>query len=99
MRSRLLIWASALAIVLAASPAVAWNCPVLIKSAEDAIKRAEAMQHGPEAQALIELAKKTVADAKKDHTSASSKAEHANAMWKAKAAQAQAEAAAALATP
>ena len=58
MRSRLLIWGSALAIVLAASPAVAWNCPVLIKSAEDAIKRAEAMQHGPEAQALIELAKK-----------------------------------------
>ncbi len=94
-----LIWGLALALVLAAGPAIAWNCPVQIKSAEDAIKRAEAMKHGPEAQALIDLAKKTVAEAKKNHSEASSKADHASAMWKAKAAQAQAEAAAALSTP
>src|SRR5262249_25493387 len=89
----------ALALSVGASPALAWNCPVQIKSAEDAIKKAEAMKLTPEAKALVELAKKTVADAKREHIDATTKAGHANAMWKAKAAQAQAESAAALSTP
>ena len=103
MSQRILIFAMAFAValatVVAASPAFAWNCPVQIKSAEDTIKKAEAMKLTPEGRDLIDKAKKLVADAKEHHTSARTKAEHANAMWKAKAAQAQAESAAALATP
>ena len=79
--------------------ALAWNCPVQIKSAEDAIKRAEAMSLTPEAKHLIEEAKKMVAEAKKNHIEATAKIDHANAMWKAKAAQAQAEAAIAVSMP
>jgi hypothetical protein len=91
--------AVALTTALGASPASAWNCPVQIKSAEDTIKKAEAMKLTPEGRDLIDKAKKLVAEAKEHHTNARTKAEHANAMWKAKAAQAQAESAAAIATP
>ena len=87
------------ALLLSPGVALAWNCPVQIKSAEDAIKRAEVLKLPPEGRALVELAKQTVAEAKKNHTEARTKAEHANAMWRAKSAQAQAEAAAALAVP
>ena len=38
----------ALTLGLTAGPAFAWNCPVQIKSAEDAIKKAEAMKLTPE---------------------------------------------------
>jgi hypothetical protein len=86
-------------ITLPASPAAAWNCPVHIKSAEDAIKRAETMKLSADAKGLIEQAKALVAEAKKHHTDANAKIDHANAMWKARAAQAQAEAAAAISTP
>ena len=92
-------FALASATMLGASPAAAWTCPVHIKSAEDTIKKAEAMKLTPEGRDLIDKAKKLVAEAKEHHTSARTKAEHANAMWKGKAAQAQAESAAALATP
>jgi hypothetical protein len=87
------------ATTLPATPAAGWNCPVHIKSAEDAIKRAEAMKLTPDARGLIAQAKSLVAEAKKHHTDASAKIDHANAMWKARAAQAQAEAAAAISTP
>ena len=88
-----------LAVGLATAPAAAWNCPVQIKSAEDAIKKAETMPLTPDARGLIEKAKALVAEAKANHTDAKAKIDHANAMWKARAAQAQAEAAAALALP
>lgn len=88
-----------LAVVLTAAPAAAWNCPVQIKSAEDAIKKAEAMKLTPDAKGLIEQAKALLEEAKKNHTDAKAKIDHANAMWKARAAQAQAEAAAAISTP
>ncbi len=86
-------------LTLHASTAAAWNCPVQIKSAEDAIKRAEAMKLSAEARGLVEQAKALVAESKKHHTDAKAKIDHANAMWKARAAQAQAEAAAAISTP
>jgi len=98
-RSLRAAWIGALVLALGSSPALAWNCPVQIKAAEDAIKKAEAMKLGPEAKVLVEDAKKMVAEAKKHHTDAKAKIDHANAMWKAKAALAQAEAAAAISTP
>jgi len=96
--------AVAAALVLAAtawtaSPALAWNCPVQLRAAEDAIKKAEAMKLSPEAKALVEEARKLVAQSKAHHGDAHAKIDHANAMWKARAAQAQAEAAAAISTP
>jgi hypothetical protein len=91
--------AVASATALGTAPAAAWNCPVQIKAAEDTIKKVEAMKMTHEARALVDQAKKLVAEAKANHTEARTKADHANAMWKAKAAQAQAESAAALSTP
>ncbi len=84
---------------LGAGSALGWNCPVQIRAAEDAIKRAEAMKLSPEAKALVEDAKRLLAESKKHHTDARAKIDHANAMWKAKAAQAEAESAAAISTP
>ena len=82
-----------------AAPALAWNCPVQIRAAEEAIKKAEAMKLSPEAKALLEESKKLAAQAKQHHTDAKAKIDHANAMWKAKAGLAQAEAVAAISTP
>ena len=81
------------------SPAFAWNCPVQIKAAEDAIKRTEGMKLSPEARALVEDAKRLLTEARKHHAGASAKIDHANAMWKAKAALAEAESAAAISSP
>ena len=99
MRRLLSVMALGLALVLGMSPALAWNCPVQIKAAEDAIKKAETMKLGPDARALINQAKKLVEEAGRDHRAAAAKVDHANAMWKAKAALAQADAAAALSMP
>jgi hypothetical protein len=97
--SGVLISGFALALVLAPGLALAWNCPVQIKAAEDAIRKAETMKLGPDARALVDQAKRMVEEAKKHHTDAKAKVDHANAMWKAKAALAQAEAAAAISPP
>ena len=94
-----LVAGSALLVALAVAPAAAWNCPVQIKAAEDAIKRAEAMKLSPQAKGLVADAQRLLAEAKKDHTEATAKIGHANAMWKAKAAAAEAESAAAIPTP
>ena len=91
--------ALALALVSGMSPAVAWNCPVQIKAAEDAIKKTETMKLGPDARALVNRARKLLEEARRDHQEAAAKIDHANAMWKAKAALAQADAAAAMSTP
>lgn len=84
---------------LAPSSALAWNCPVQIRAAEEAIKRAEAMKIPPEGKPLVEDAKRLLAEARKHHAEARAKIDHANAMWKAKAAAAEADAAAAISTP
>ena len=96
---RLPTFAVLLSLCLGVTPALAWNCPVQIKAAEDAIKRAETMKLSPDARGLVELAKRTLAEARKDHAEAKAKIDHANAMWRAKAAQAQAESAAAISSP
>jgi hypothetical protein len=59
---------------------------VQLKSAAEAIKKAEAMKLTPEAKALLDEAKKLVAQAKGHHAEAKAKIDHANAMWKAKTA-------------
>jgi hypothetical protein len=84
---------------LTVGPALAWQCPVQIKAAEDAIKKAEALSLPPDARALVAQARQLVAESKKHHAEGNAKIDHANSMWKARAALAQAEAAATLATP
>ena len=99
MRTFLMMWIVALALACAVGPALAWNCPIQIKAAEDTIKRVETMKLGADAKSLIDQAKKLLEEARKHHSNASAKIDHANAMWKAKAALAQADAAAAMSTP
>ncbi|HEV8586146.1 MAG TPA: hypothetical protein VGT02_14355 [Methylomirabilota bacterium] len=77
----------------------AWQCPLVWRSAEEAIKKAEAMNMPPEGKALLTDAKRLVAESKKHHLEGNAKIDHAHSMWKAKAAQAQAEAAQTIATP
>jgi len=77
----------------------AWQCPVQWKSAEEAIRKAEAMPLTPEAKGLVADAKRLVAESKKHHQDGNAKIDHAHSMWKAKAAQAQAEAAQILSIP
>lgn len=86
----------ALAILLLV-PAVVWafNCPVVIKQAEDMIKRAES-KVTPETKPLLDEAKKQLAEAKAHHESAKIKKDHGDAVRKAKVAYAFAEEAATL---
>ena len=74
-----------------AAPVVAWQCPVQQKAAEEAIKKAEGMNVPPDAKAMLEEAKKFVAESKKLHAEGNTKVDHAKSMWKAKAALAIAE--------
>ena len=89
----------ALLATVAANPALAWQCPVQWKAAEEAIKKAEGMNVPPEAKAMLEDAKRFVAEAKKHHTEGNTKVEHARAMWKSKAALAIADSVITIAQP
>ena len=84
---------------LAASSAAAWQCPVQWKAAEEAVKKTESMKVAPEGKAMIEDAKRLIAESKKHHTEGNTKIEHARAMWKAKAALAIAESVATISEP
>ena len=100
MRSswRFLVTAGVL-ILLAAGPAAAWQCPVQWKAAEEAIKKSEGMKVPPEGKAMLEDAKRMIAESKKHHTEGNTKVEHARSMWKAKAALAIAESVATISEP
>jgi hypothetical protein len=90
----------ALSLVLAAAPlALAFNCPVVIKQAEDLIKKAEGGKVTADSKPLIEEAKKQVAEAKTHHETAKSKRDHGDAIRKAKVAAAYAEEAILLQNP
>jgi hypothetical protein len=91
--------AVAVAVVLGAGPAAAWQCPVQWKAAEEAIRKAEGMKVVPEGKAMLEDAKRLVAESKKHHTDGNTKVEHARSMWKAKAALAIAESVATISEP
>jgi hypothetical protein len=93
-------WVTAGAIVLlAVGPASAWQCPVQWKAAEEAIKKTEGMKVAPEGRAMLEDAKRLIAESKKHHTEGNTKVEHARSMWKAKAATAIAESVATISEP
>ena len=90
----------ALALLLVVAPAAwAFNCPVVIKQAEDLIKRAEGGKVGADTKPLIEEAKKQVAEAKAHHDTAKTKRDHGDAVRKAKVAAAFAEEAIVLQQP
>jgi len=90
----------ALALLLAVVPAaVAFNCPVVIKQAEDMIRKAEAGKVNADTKPLIEEAKKQVAEAKAHHETAKTKRDHGDAVRKAKVAAAYAEEAIVLQNP
>jgi len=89
-----------LALLLVVVPSVsAFTCPVVIKQAEDLIKKAEAGKVTADTKPLIEEAKKQLAEAKAHHDTAKTKRDHGDAVRKAKVAAAFAEEAIVLSTP
>jgi hypothetical protein len=90
----------AFALLLVTAPAaLAFNCPVVIKQAEDLIKKAESGKVTADTKPLIEEAKKQVAEAKVHHETAKTKRDHGDAVRKAKVAAAYAEEAIVLQNP
>ena len=85
------VLAAAILVCATASPALAFNCPVVIKQAEDAVKKAEGGKISPETRPLIDEAKKYLIEAKGHHESAKVKKDHGDAIRKAKIALAYAE--------
>ena len=79
------------ALVLAGAAAWAYTRPVVIKQAEDLIKKAEAGKVTPETRQLIDESKKLLAEAKAHHENAKTKRDHGDAVRKAKTAAAFAE--------
>ena len=90
---------TALVVVLTSAAAWAYTCPVVIKQAEDLIKKAEAGKVTPETRQLIDEAKKLVAEARAHHESAKIKRDHGDAVRKARTAVAFAEEAIILQSP
>jgi hypothetical protein len=87
--------------MLAVSTGSAWafNCPVVIKQAEDLIKKAEAAKPNADTRPLIDEAKKFLSEARAHHEGAKTKKDHGDAVRKAKIAAAYAEEAIVLASP
>jgi hypothetical protein len=87
--------------LLVASVPAAWafTCPVVIKQAEDMIRKAEGGKVTADTKPLIEEAKKQVAEAKAHHETAKTKRDHGDAVRKAKVAAAFAEEAIVLQNP
>ena len=95
----LMVVAAVLASLTLGGPAAwAFNCPVVIKQAEDLIRKAEAKPN-PDTRPLIDEAKKYLAEARSHHENAKTKRDHGDAVRKAKFAVALAEEAITLQTP
>jgi hypothetical protein len=99
MRRFRIVVTLAVMILAAVSPTWAFNCPVVIKQAEDMIKKAESGKVTADTRPLIEEAKKQVAEAKAHHENAKTKRDHGDAIRKAKTAAAYAEEAITLQNP
>jgi len=97
--SMVAVLALSAALVLLGSPSWAYNCPVVIKQAEDTIKKAEAGKGSPETRPLIDEAKKFLAEARAHHENAKTKRDHGDSVRKAKTAIAYAEEAIILQNP
>ena len=90
----------ALVLLLSVVPAaVAFTCPVVIKQAEDIIRKAETGKVSADTKPLLEEAKKQLAEAKTHHENAKTKRDHGDAVRKAKVAAAYAEEAIVLQNP
>ena len=87
------------AVVMFAANAWAFNCPVVIKQAEDLIKKAETGKSNADTKPLLDEAKKQLAEAKAHHETAKTKKDHGDAVRKAKVASAFAEEAIVLQSP
>ena len=87
--------------MLAVSTGSAWafTCPVVIKQAEDLLKKAEAGKQNADTRPLIDEAKKFLNEARAHHEGAKTKKDHGDAVRKAKIAAAYAEEAIVLASP
>lgn len=97
--SRLVPLVTATAVLLlSVAPAIGFNCPVLIKQAEDMIKKAETKVTA-DTRPLVDEAKKMLAEAKGHHENAKTKRDHADAVRKARVAAAFAEEAITLQSP
>ncbi len=98
--SKLAIVVMSLLLILAVVvPSWAFNCPVVIKQAEDLVRKAEAGKLSPDTRPLLDEAKKQLAEAKAHHENAKTKRDHGDAVRKAKIAAAFAEEAIVLQTP
>jgi hypothetical protein len=86
-------------LVMFAASAWAFNCPVVIKQAEDLIKKAEAGKSNADTKPLLDEAKKQLAEARAHHDNAKTKKDHGDAVRKAKVAAAFAEEAIVLLSP
>jgi hypothetical protein len=89
----------ALALLVVVPSAWAFTCPVVIKQAEDLVKKAEAGKVSADTKPLIEEAKKQLAEARAHHDNAKTKRDHGDAVRKAKVAAAYAEEAIVLQQP
>jgi hypothetical protein len=98
MVRRVTLVALVIGLVLAGSSAWAFNCPVVIKQAEDLLRKAEAKPNA-DTRPLIDEAKKYLGEARGHHEKAKSKRDHADAVRKAKFAVALAEEAIVLQSP
>ena len=87
------------ALVMFAANAWAFNCPVVIKQAEDLIKKAETGKSNADTKPLLDEAKKQLAEARTHHETAKTKKDHGDAVRKAKVAAAFAEEAIVLQSP
>src|SRR5262245_20717764 len=99
MPKALVVLVATLAVVVLSVAAWAYTCPVVIKQAEDLIKKAEAGKVTPETRQMIDEAKKLVAEARGHHESAKTKRDHGDAVRKARTAVAFAEGAITLQSP
>jgi hypothetical protein len=98
MRTLAMVCAS-ISIALSTVPAWAFNCPVVIKQAEDLIRKAEGTKPNADTRPLIDEARKLLAEARAHHEGAKTKKDHGDAVRKAKTAAAYAEEAIVLSTP
>ncbi len=93
------VMVSAVLVAGAVAPAWAFTCPVVIKQAEDLIKKTEAAKLSSETRPLLDEAKKQLTEAKAHHETARTKRDHGDAVRKAKVAAAFAEEAITLQNP
>ena len=96
---RVVIVSTLALLVIVASQVWGFTCPVVIKQAEDLIKKAEAGKVTADTKPLLDEAKKQLAEARAHHDNAKTKRDHGDSVRKAKVAAAFAEEAIILQVP